>query len=220
MTTELMAKALPIQHKAFTVTANMTLQEYLAELSQEQRQLMQIRRAEVRLAPEQQEFLLNYTDVLNFVVLVTDDAPETVIVLPIIARIAAASPRFSLHIVRDTDDLSMLETAIDGLEIEDEESELDLPLLFFFDEEWAYQAQWGPQPEDAETYLDEWLEKHPAYERLAESDDEEDQDAYWQMTDSLLYEMRVWYNSALNKACIREICDLLTSLLNEEETED
>jgi len=220
MTTEPMTKALPIQNKAFMITANMTLHEYLAELPQEQRQLMQMRRAEVRLAPEQQEFLLHYTDILNFIMLVSDDAPETAIILPIITRIVAASARFSLHIVRDTDDLSMLEAAIDELDSEDEENELDLPLVFFFDEEWNYQAQWGPQPEAAESYLYEWLKKNPSYEYLAESNDEKEQDQYWQLTDSLLYEMRLWYNSSLDKACIREICNLLTSLQNDEETED
>ena len=199
MTTEQFSKVLPIQQKAFAITANLTLPEYLTELPQEVRQLMQMRRAEVRLTPEQQDFLLDYSDILNFVVIVTDDAPETIVILPIIARIVAMSPRFSLHIVRDTDNLTMLEGAVDELDLEDDENDVALPLLLLFDEEWNYQTQWGPQPEAAESYLDEWLEKNPTYEILAESDDAEDQDMYWQLTDSLLFEMRMWYNTALEQ---------------------
>lgn len=209
-------KALPIQQKAFAITANMTFPEYLEQLPQEMRQFMQMRRAEVRLSPEQQDYLLNYADILNFVMLVSDEAPETAIILPIIARFVANSPRFSLHVLRDTDELSMLDAAVDELELEEDDTELDLPLLLLFDEEWNYQAQWGSQPEAAEAYLDEWLERHPTYEELADSDDTDDQDQYWQLTDTLLFEMRMWYNSKLDKECIAEICQLLAKLSEED----
>jgi hypothetical protein len=211
MTTELGLKPLPILQKAFTITANMTFREYLAALSTEQRQFMQMRQAEVRLPPTYQDFLLNYPDVLNIVVLVADDAPETAIVLPVIEQIAVSSPRLVVRILRDTDDLTRLEAAVDDLEL-DHMNEVDLPRLFIFDEEWNWQAQWGPQPEGAEAYLDAWLEAHPTYERLAESDDLDDQDLYWQLTEQLLHEMRMWYNSTLDKECVREVCDLLATL--------
>ncbi len=217
MTTELGLKPLPILQKAFTITANMTFPEYLAVLSTEQRQFMRMRQAEVRLPPVYQDFLLNYPDVLNIIVLVADDAPETAIVLPVIEQITVASPRLVMRIVRDTDDLTRLEAAIEDLEL-DQISEIDLPRLFVFDEEWNWQAQWGPQPEGAEVYLDAWLEAHPAYARLAESDDLDDQELYWHLTEQLLHEMRMWYNSGLDRECIRELCDLLATF-NDDPTE-
>jgi len=219
MMTKHITKPLPIRQKSFAVTANLTLPEYLAGLPQEVRQFIQMRRAEIRLTPAQQDFLLTYSEIINLVMLVTEDAPETAIILPIVARIVAASPRFTLYIVRDTDDLAMLEEAVEELDLTDEESEVDLPLLLFFDEEWNYQTQWGSQPEAAESYLDEWLERNPTYEQLADSDDPEDQDQYWQLTDNLLFEMRMWYNSALDQECIREICQQLAVLLDEETNE-
>ncbi len=193
----------------------MTVREYLLTLTTEQRQFMHIRLDEVRLPPGQQEFLLNYPDILNFVMLVSDDAPETAVIVPIVQRITATSPRLTLRIIRDTDDLTMLESAVDDL-VTDDETGLDLPLLFLFDEEWNYQAQWGPQPEKAEAYLDQWLEQHPTYESFAESEDLEEQDLYWQLTDQLLYEMRVWYNSGLDKECIRELSELLATLVDDD----
>jgi hypothetical protein len=219
MITELNHKILPIRQKTFTVTSALSFHEYLATLSVEQRQLMQTRLSEVRLPVDSQEFLLAYPDTLNLLVLVSDETPETLIVLPILERMVAAAPRLVLRVVRDTDDLSLLETAVEELEL-DEESELDLPILFIFDEEWCWQTQWGPQPEAAEAYLEEWLEANPTYERLAESDNLEDQDTYWQLTDQLLYEMRMWYNSTLDQACIREVCTLLQTLVTEDEADD
>ncbi len=215
MTIEISPKPLPIRQKAFTITALMAFGEYLSTLTVEQRQFMQIRLNEVRLLPDQQEFLLTYPDVLNVVVVVSDDAPETAIIVPIFEHIVAVSPRMSLRILRDTDDLTMLEAAVDDLALDDENG-IDLPLLFIFDEGWACQAQWGPQPESAEAYLDQWLGMHPNYESFAESDDVEEQDIYWQLTDQLLYEMRMWYNSALDKECIRELCELLATLIEED----
>jgi len=217
MTIEIDAKPLPIHQKSFTITALMAFGEYLSTLSLEQRQFMQIRRGEVRLPTEHQDFLLNYPDVLNFVLLISDDAPETAIIAPIIAHITATAPRLTLHIVRDTDDLTMLEAAVDDLTL-DEENDIDLPLLFVFDEEWNCQTQWGPQPESAEAYLVQWLETNPSYEQLAESDDAEGQEMYWQLTDQLLYEMRMWYNSSLDKECIREICELLALLSDDDDS--
>ena len=212
MTIEISPKPLPIRQKAFTITTLLTVSEYLSTLSPEQRHFMRIRLDEVRLPPIHQEFLLNYPDVLNLVMLVSDDA----VIVPIIKHITVTSPRLTLRIVRDTDDLTMLESAVDDLIIDDE-NEIDLPLLFMFDEEWNYQAQWGPQPEKAEAYLDQWLERHPTYENFAESEDLEEQDIYWQLTDQLLYEMRVWYNSGLDKECIRELCELLATLIDDDE---
>lgn len=217
MTIEIIPKPLPIHQKAFTVTAMMALSEYLSTLAPEQRQFMRIRMNEVRLPPNHQEFLLSYPDVLNLVILVSDDAPETAIIVPITEHLTAASPRLTLRIVRDTDDLTMLEAAVDDL-IVDDENGIDLPQLFVFDEEWNYQAQWGPQPEKAEAYLEQWLEMHPTYESFAESDDLEEQDMYWQLTDQLLYEMRMWYNSGLDKECIREVCELLATLIDDDES--
>ncbi|MEZ4673564.1 MAG: thioredoxin family protein [Caldilineaceae bacterium] len=214
MTTYPITKALPMNHKAFTVTAASSYREYVAA-APEQRQILQVRYAEVRFSPEQQNFLVNFPDVLNLVLVVSEDAPETAVILPILVRITEISPRLILRILRDTDDLTLLESAVDEIDFRDDE--LDFPVLLIFDEEWNWQAQWGPQPAAAESYLDQWLGEHSNYEELAVSEDLQDQEEYWFLTDQLLYDMRVWYNSALDQECISEICELLTSLSNDDE---
>lgn len=217
MNANISAKALPIQNKAFTFTSNLTVREYV-NATPHQRTLMRVRLAEVRISPKEQDFFLNYPDIINFLLVVSDDAPEAAIILPIIQRIVATSPRFTLRIIRDTDDLSKVEEAVDDLDLS-EESETDLPLLLLFDEEWNWREQWGPRPEAAETYFDQWLETHPEFEQLASGESDEEQQAYSQLTNELLQEMRVWYNSGLDRECIREIYALLKSL-QDDDSED
>ena len=68
------------------------------------------------------------------------------------------------------------------------------------------------RPAATEPYLDRWLEAHPEYEQLADEDGEEAQDAYAALLEMLALEMRVWYNTSLNVACIGEIRTLLANL--------
>ena len=212
------AKALPIQNKAFAFTSHLTLHEYLDTIA-DQRQLTNIRLAEVRLPLNRQEFLINYPDILHFLLIISDDAPETAIILPVIEHIVTTSPRFMLRIMRDTGDLSRIEAIVDELDLS-EESETDLPLLLVFDEEWNWRGQWGPRPEAAESYFDNWLESHPEFEQLAAGKSTTEQGAYLQLTNELLQEMRVWYNSGLDQECIREICTLLESLREDVDNTD
>ncbi len=206
-------KLLPIQQKAFTVTTGFTFSEFL-QIFAGDRQLLRSRVGEVRVPPAIQDAIVTYPDILNMVLLVNEDAPETVVLLPIIVRLAQLSPRIVLRILRDTDDLSLLETAVEDL---DWAEGIDLPLLLIFDEEWVWQAQWGPQPAAAEPYIDRWLEMHREYEALADDESAEGQVAYANLSLRLLHEMRVWYNSGLNQACIQELYELLSSLHEDEE---
>lgn len=214
MTTYTADKLLPIQQKVFTVTSGLTFREFIEQFSGD-RHLLRSRVGEVRVPPAIQDTIVTYPDILNMVLLVSEEAPETMVILPIIVRLAQLSPRILLRILRETDDLSMLEAAVEDLDLEEE---IDLPLLLIFDEEWNWQAQWGPRPAAAEPYLDRWLETHSDYETLAEDETPAGQAAYVQRSNLLLHEMRVWYNSGLNQACIQEIYEVLGNLREDEES--
>jgi len=208
-------KPLPIQQKVFAITSGSTFGEFVQNFPGD-RHLLQRRVEEVRVPPTIQAALVAYPDLLNMVVVVSEDAPETIIILPIIVRLARLSPRIVLRIVRDSDDLSLLEEAVEDLDLEESE----LPLLLLFDEEWNCQAQWGPQPAAVEPLLDRWLETHSEFEALAEDETPAGQNAYAQLSQLLLHEMRVWYNSGLNQACLQEVYDTLSSLREDEREEE
>ncbi|MEZ4862572.1 MAG: hypothetical protein R3C14_14760 [Caldilineaceae bacterium] len=179
--------------------------------------LLRTRLQEIRMPIEIQEYLLHYPDVLNLAILVSEDAPETPILLPLWVRIAQAAPRFELRIFRDVDELSLLEWMAEELELTEAVDNLELPLGLIFDEEWNFQLQWGPHPAAAEPYLDQWFAQHPEYEVLAEDEGTEAQARYGVLLDDLIQQMRVWYNSELNKVCLQEILEALIALQGAED---
>lgn len=232
------------------------------------RKLLALRLDEVRLLPALQWFLAGYPDVLHWVVVVAEDAPDTTVVLPLLARLAACSPRLDLHIICDGDGTDELGAWLEESGVADVLADADLPLLLIFDEEWQLQEQWGPFPQTLEPYFEAWLERHPEYETLSEDetfyaqathsrandtpaearpegeaapeagdageneDEHEDEDGttqteestlsaeYVALLESLAWEMRIWFNSTLDSASTREICDLLRALLDDDSGDD
>jgi hypothetical protein len=170
---------------------------------------------EVRLPTDAQLYFSKYPDMLFVIVLATPEDPDTVAVVPVLDAIVRSAPRLSMRLYSDEDDLHVLDEILENIDLLNELDELDLPQAFFFDDEWQLADQWGPRPQKTEASLDEWLERHPEYESLAESSDDDDQDAYGALLEQLTFEMRVWYNSGLDAECSLEVRALLESLQSE-----
>jgi hypothetical protein len=205
--------------RSLALTAGQSVAAFLAT-SPQLAPAIYSRLREIRIPWADQEFLLNYPDHLHLVILLSEEIPETVVVVPVLMRLGQLSPRFVLRILRDSDDLSGLNRLVDDLDLVGALQEVPLPQLLVFDEEWQLQCQWGPHPQEADAYLDRWFEQHPTYETLAESDDPAAQTHYTALLEQLTHEMRVWYNSGLNRACSQEICALLAGLLEETPDDD
>ena len=202
-------------NKSLAFTVLPTYQEYLHQLSSFANRLRQ-RANEVRLSAEEQSYFSTYTDFLHFVALVSEETPDSWIVPPIWARIAQSSPRFTIRIVTEEDNLSPLALLLDEKEPGTIFNDLELPQLFIFDEEWNLQGQWGPHPQNFDSFLDAWLADYPEYERLTESEDPNDIANYTVLAEQLTGEMRMWYNDTLNQECALEIRTLLAKLSQEE----
>jgi len=173
----------------------------------------------VRIPTPLQDYFINYPEQLNFALLISEDAPETAMILPLWMRITQLSPRFALRIFRDTDNLNLLNQLLEEVDLLEEVGELELPLCFLFDEEWNQQSQWGPHAQAAEPYFDQWFEQNSDYETLADDEAPEAQRRYAALINDLIYQMRVWYNSELDRATFQEIRDLFAALRDEEETD-
>ncbi len=205
-------RSLLLSTKSLAYLGSPTLEEYLDTPEASYNTLLRRRLEEVRLQPADQLYIAEYPDVVHFAALVTPDDPDTIAVLPVLARIVSASSRFDLRVIPDDSDLTLFDALVDDVDLVDQLDELDLPQVFVFDDEWNVQEQWGPRPKAADRRLDEWLAENPEYEALADSDDDVEQDEYFTLLDTLVHTMRHWYNSGLNQACIDEIRQLLTSL--------
>ena len=209
---------LPVQQKIFAFTTGLTATEFLAA-TPTLAKLVQQRYQEVRIPTPVQDFFINYPDQLNFALLLSEEAPETPMILPLWMRIAQLSRRFALRIFRDTDNLNLLNQLLEEVDLHEELGDLELPLCFLLDEEWNQQSQWGPHAQAADPYFDQWFEQHSDYETLADDEAPEAQRRYAALINDLIYQMRVWYNSELDRATLQEIRDLFASLREEEETE-
>lgn len=204
--------------KAVAFGRCMTFSEY-CRTQEDQGDLLRRRYAETRLKPMLQAAMIDYAEPLSVIALVTGEDPDTIAVLPVIARLLAVSQRIQLRILAD-DDTEPLAVLLPDLDVSAALEEWDLPQFLIFDEEWELQTQWGPRPAQAERNLAEWLRRYPEYERLADEESAEGQQRYAELTNLLTHEMRIWYNSSLAAACQQEFCDLLATLLPAEESNE
>jgi hypothetical protein len=208
---------LRFRQRALAFTTCLTVQEFLAARP-ELRDLFCARRDEVRLSPAAQLFFTEYPDTLHLVALVNDALPETAIVTPVWARIADACPRADLRVLVDDGDTAALETMVNDPDALAELDGVELPQLLVFDDEWQLQARWGPRPPAADAYLDEWLAGHPEYEALADTlpaPTPEAQQAFAALNRALACDMRIWYNSGLDRDCVQGVQAVLAALQDE-----
>jgi hypothetical protein len=187
------------------------------ELQGDRSRLLETRYAETRLMPAAQYTVNACPEILRVLAVVTDEDPDTVAVLPVIARLIDASPRIQLGILSEAGDLTPLAALLPDTDALSALEEWVLPQFLIFDDEWELQAQWGPRPTMAERNLAAWLDRYPEYDMLADDESPAGQERFATLTVALTQEMRVWYNSSLAGACQQEFCDLLTALLLSDE---
>jgi hypothetical protein len=178
--------------------------------------LLGTRYEETRLGPAVQLAAVTFPDTLNILAVISEEDPDTLAVLPIVARLADAGTRLRLRILCDDDDLTPLAVLAPELDLATLLDEWDLPQFLCFDEDWYQQAQWGPRPGRAEAEVENWLATHPEYEVLADDETTEGHDRYLALVEELILEMRVWYNSGLAGSCLDEWLDLLRAWQSDE----
>jgi hypothetical protein len=170
---------------------------------------LELRSREIRLLPQEQAYFTKYPDLTHWLIVAADDSPDSLVVLPVLAHVAAWIPRLALRVVREEDAAQILPALVSDPALLVSWAESDLPLLLSFDDEWHFQEQWGPHPQAIDPFLDQWLAQHEDFERLAEDESSIGQAAYSRLLEQLLHEMRLWYNSSLNQACAEELRALL-----------
>ncbi len=204
-------KPIPVQEPAIAFTSARTLAEFLAQMeSREDRRCLRRQVESLALPPEQQRFCAEYPKWVCIIALVAENTPDTLTALPVLVRLVQTGPRLSLRILREDDDLGLLNELVDeDLDLETDLDEIELPLFFFFDEEWTEQGRWGPRPQAAEERLDQWLAANPRYEALLADEEAGAPEELAQLMAELTHQMRIWYNDDLTRATAQEIQALL-----------
>ena len=210
-------QTVPFTDKGLLYSCAPTYAEYVASSSR--LDFLEIRAREIRLLPEDQAYFTAYSDLTHWLIVAADDSPDTLVVLPVLAHMAAWAPRLSLRVVGEDEAALLLLALIDDADLLASLTDADLPLLISFDDAWQFQEQWGPHPQAIEPFIEQWLNEHEDYELLAEDESVAGQAAYTRLLDQLLLEMRLWYNSGLNHACGEELCALLARWHDESDDE-
>ena len=204
--------------KSLLYTAAATFDEYLADTAA--RATLRRRLAEVRIGPDDQLFYAAYPDILHWIILVADDSPDTLVVLPVLVHLAQCSARIDVRIAHAEEWEGYLTALVDEPGLLPNLADADLPLLLIFDEDWRYADQWGPHPAAIDAYLDGWLAAHPTFDARAEDDSPAANTAYRGLLDDLTHTMRLWYNTELNHACAGEVRAILARLQAEAGSDD
>ena len=173
--------------------------------------LLRTRMAEIRVSPADQAFFAGLTEPVYVVAVAPSDSPSTIAVLPIVARIAAMNPRIDLRVLQEEDGIELPGALADDEDLLENLPDMDLPLVVLFDRDRQYLGHWGPHPQELDPYLDEWLSRHPEFETLVDDESAEGQEAYAALLEQLTHEMRLWFNSSLNRACVAELRTLFPS---------
>lgn len=179
----------------------LTFAEYLALVPQS-RSLLETRLREIRIPPDDLFFFVAYPRRTRLLAVVADDTPSTVVVLPVIAHVAAQSPRLDLRVVREAEAADLLIALTGDAQAGDLLTDAALPRLLIFDDQWQIHALWGPHPKEIESYR----------ARGQSPDTNPAQHAPAQEHDRLTHELRLWYNSGLNERCAAELRALLAAL--------
>ena len=211
-------QTVPFTEKSLLYSCASTYAEYVASSSRQD--FLEMRDREIRLLPEDQAYFTAYPDFTHWLIVAADDSPDTLVVLPLLAHMAAWAPRLVLRVVGEDDAASLLPALIDDAKLLASLAEADLPLLISFDDAWQFQEQWGPHPQAIEPLLEQWLNAHEDFEQLAEDESVTGQAAYTRLLDQLLLEMRLWYNSGLNHACGEELTALLARWRDESDDDE
>ena len=106
------------------------------------RDFLEIRAREIRLLTEEQLYFTEYPDLTNWLVVAADDSPDTMVVLPVLAHVAAYAPRVTLRVAREDEAAPLLAGLTNDADLLASWAEADLPLLLSFDDEWQFQEQW------------------------------------------------------------------------------
>jgi hypothetical protein len=163
------------------------------------------RLSEVKLTPDDCAFFARFTVPLHALVMTEDWCGDSVMNLPILARIVEVAPGMDLRIwVRaQSPELNEYYQArgIAGI-----------PVLTLLDADWIEIGTWVERPQPAHAPIGEWLAAHPEVAALREATDlspEEKGARFRQVTAGLLAEMEAWYERGLQQATMDEIKTLL-----------
>lgn len=161
---------------------------------------------QVVLTPDDEAFFRLFTSPVHALVMTEDWCGDSVMNLPILARIVQASSGMDLRIWMRAQSPQLNEYY-------EARGITHIPVLTLFDANWREIGTWVERPQPAHDRIREWMAAHPEIGAIREAVDltpEEKRARLRQATAGLLAEMDGWYANGLQQATVDEIKTLLS----------
>jgi thiol-disulfide isomerase/thioredoxin len=187
----------------------LSLEQFVSQIeSPSDRQALQIRLATVALAPYQKERYASTSQPIWIVVLTEGWCGDSLMVLPIVVRLAEALPNAELRIfVRSQAPELSQAYAARGV--------VNIPTVSFFDEHFHELGTWVERSKAAHRQVAAWKDEHPEFGELISNEqlDPAERRARLQPFLQLLRaEMAWWYSDHLQQATLEEFDQILATL--------
>lgn len=172
------------------------------------KEAMQRRHHTIELKREEQSRLAGLTARRRLLVLTEEWCSDCLMNLPILAKMADASPNIEVRFF-DRKDWPELRAYFNERDI------YSLPTVQILDEVFRPLAVWVERPQAAHQRLAEWKEAHPEVEhtrRRADLTSEQKREMLKKFSERLLDEMENWYAQNLQSETVREVAEILETL--------
>ena len=178
----------------------LTLSEFIAGMDHNQA-AMRRRQVEVKLAPDDWRYFNQINRPIHVSVMTEDWCGDSLMNLPILARIVEAAPQMDLRIfVRS-----------EAAELNNHYAELgitQIPIVTFLDLNFNEIGTWVERSQAAHRKLEEWIAAHPeVMEALSDSElsVEGQHLLFEEQFSDFIVDMEVWYTKELQQATVDEI---------------
>lgn len=180
--------------------SGLTFNEYIAQMDVYQKEMRQ-RINDVYITSAEFDRLKNLEKTTKLLVLTEAWCKDSLMNLPIIIKIAEASPKIELRIFDRSKFANLTSFFKDqGLE--------NIPLCWIMNEDFSKRGYWIERPKKAYRMLEQWKNDHPEFQSIAGDttlNKEEKKEKMAPYLEKLLDEMWNWYDTELQSETVREI---------------
>jgi len=195
----------PIAMTPESFLSGLTWPAYVANMEVNREQAAKLY-AEIVLAPEDRhafaQAVARHGGQLYVAALVEDWCGDVVVNLPLLARLAVEVPGIDLSLfVRSSNPDLAQAYAEQGIS--------SMPVLSFFDADFAEVGRWVERPAAAQGWVQAWMAAYPQAEAWRQSSQPEDRRAYRALLKERLVDMIEWYQQNAWQSTLDELKTLL-----------
>jgi|AutmiccommuBRH23_1029490.scaffolds.fasta_scaffold00085_67 hypothetical protein len=186
--------------------SGLSLNDYIIKMDTYQKEMLQ-RINDIRITSAEFQRLKTLDEKRKILVLTESGCRDSLMNLPILAKIMEAAAFISLKIFIRSENRELTEFfALKGIH--------NIPVFWVMNDDFSYCGHWVERPKPAYRKVEEWKKENPEYESIKNDmtiSEAERAIRIKTWSEKLLDEMWNWYDTGFQSDTIREIQNLLSS---------